>query len=197
MDPSRLASVPRHSLPTVLSPPSLDTRALEEGLERQLLDALSVLRHDWTQEALPIDQHFSYILSPALAAYESERLTGTPFGSEDFQAVIKRYTPVGHTFKAFPAQFTHASPSKIIATLRSNPVAQDIISTLGGDLAFALRVHVTAYAEDTTAVWVILGVRYRANEDEAASVQGARFTPSSTPAASRETTPYRANRLGV
>jgi len=192
-----LASIPRHSLPTVLSPPTLDTRALAEGLERQLLDALAVLRHDWTQEALPIDQHFSYILSPALAAYESERLTGTPFGSEDFQAVIKRYTPAGHTFKAFPAQFTHASPSKIVATLRANPVAQDIISTLGGDLAFALRVHVTAYAEDTTAVWVILGVRYRSNEDEEESVRGARHTPTGTPAESRQRTPYRASRLGV
>ncbi len=192
-----VASVPRHSLPTVLAPPTLDTRGLEESLERQVLDALSVLRHDWTQEALPVDQHFSYIMSPALAAYENERLTGSPFGSEDFQAVIKRYTPVGHTFKAFPAQFPHASPSKIVATLRSHPVAQDIISTLGSDLAFALRVHISAYAEDTTAVWVILGVRYRSNEDDAASVQHARFTPSSTPAESHTGTPNRASRLGV
>jgi hypothetical protein len=169
---------------------------LEEGLERQLLDALSVLRHDMTQQALPLDSHFSYILAPALAAYENERLTGSPFGSEDFQAVIKRYTPIGHTFKAFPAQFAHASPSKIMATLRTNPVAQDIIATMGSDLAFALRVQVTAYAEDVTAVWVILGIRFAPPASDGSSSYVSN-TPDFTPLSSSAGTPQRANRLGV
>ena len=53
------------------------------------------------------DDHLSYLLTPALAAYETERVTGVTAGNEEFQQAIRRAVPDGHTFKGYPIQFVH------------------------------------------------------------------------------------------
>ena len=55
-----------------------------------------------------------YILDSALSSYELERLTGQTFGNEEFSEAIKNIVPEGHTFKAFPIQFTHLDTQKMI-----------------------------------------------------------------------------------
>ncbi len=46
--------------------------------------------------------------------YEMERLSGKTFGEKDFKQAIKSHIPNGHTFKAFPIQFTHNDPYRIM-----------------------------------------------------------------------------------
>lgn len=47
---------------------------------------------------------FSYVLGPALASYESERVTGACFGNAEFQQAIKRTVPFNCVFKGVPFQ---------------------------------------------------------------------------------------------
>ena len=107
------------------------------------------------------DDGLSYILSPALAAYEMERLTGTPFGNDEFQQSIKKAVPEGHSFKGFPILFNHISPEAMMDTLEQTKIAQDIIQTTGDRVAFAIRVKLQPFAEHAVALWVMLAVRYR------------------------------------
>lgn len=62
------------------------------------------------------DDELSYLLTPALAAYELERTTGVSAGNEEFQQAIRRAVPDGHTFKGFPIQFIHHNARRAFAT---------------------------------------------------------------------------------
>lgn len=61
------------------------------------------------------DDELSYLLSPALAAYEFEYSTGVSVGNDDFQNGIRRNVPDGHTFKGFPIQFIHMNARRAFA----------------------------------------------------------------------------------
>lgn len=62
------------------------------------------------------DDQLSYVLSPALAAYELERITNISVGNEEFQDAIRRAVPDGHTFKGFPIHFVYKNARRAFAT---------------------------------------------------------------------------------
>ena len=62
------------------------------------------------------DDELSYLLSPALAAYEMEHSNGVCVNNDDFKHAIRRYVPDGHTFKGFPIQFIHTNARRAFAT---------------------------------------------------------------------------------
>ena len=62
------------------------------------------------------DDELSYLLSPALAAYEMEHTAGISIGNEEFQQAIRRHIPDGQTFKGFPIQFIHRNSRRAFAT---------------------------------------------------------------------------------
>ncbi len=104
--------------------------------------------------------------------YELERLGGVTFGEDEFQESIKQYIPQGNIFKAFPIQFTHNDPYRIMKKIKSAPViysvcllkykiAGEIIKSRGDNIYFSLRTKVILYPENVFALWVILAVRYR------------------------------------
>ena len=102
---------------------------LEEGLKQRI----SVFRREkgltshW-------DDELSYILTPALCAYETERVVGTSFGNDDFQTSVKRAVPEGFSFKGFPTMFPHFS-------VRSEP-----------RVCFLLSITVTIFPLDNADV---------------------------------------------
>ena len=61
------------------------------------------------------DDDLSYLLSPALTAYELERCTGLSVGNEEFQDAIHNVVPLGHTFKGFPIQLTFWNPKRVFS----------------------------------------------------------------------------------
>jgi hypothetical protein len=67
------------------------------------------------------DDDFSYVLSPALSAYESERVTGVCYGNDEFQQAIKKHIPIGHVFKVIIVNplttLRHAHVVVVVATL--------------------------------------------------------------------------------
>ena len=103
------------------------------------------------------------MLAPALAAYETEKLTGVMAGNEDFQAVVRQRVPHGHTFKGYPVLVNHRSPERVLELLKAEAVPADILGTRGDHTRFGLRVKVYAYPEEVCAVWVMLAVQYRAS----------------------------------
>ena len=107
------------------------------------------------------DAQLSYLLSTALANYEFERIGGGNFATVEFQQGIKNYVPEGHTFKAFPIQFTHCDSDRIITHIYGNPTGKDIITARGDQCRLALRVKVVQYPENVSAVWVMVAVRAR------------------------------------
>ena len=110
-----------------------------------------------------VDERLGYLLSPALAAYEAERVQGAPYcpalphqhrnshsdqlcryGNAEFQSSIRRFVPEGHTFKAFPFSAIHSNATQLLEQCLLSPVGRDILATPGGgDLArFGVRLMV-------------------------------------------------------
>ena len=76
------------------------------------------------------DDDLSFLLNPALAAYENERVTGVTFGNSEFRDIVTRFVPAGHTFKGFPRCFNHMSPIGIMGTLLRAKAAVDIVKVI-------------------------------------------------------------------
>ncbi len=75
---------------------------------------------------------------------------------------MKRSVPAGCAFRAFPIAFNHLSPGRMLDALLASQAARDVLETpADASTAFALRVAVYPYAEDTTACWVMVAVRTR------------------------------------
>ena len=158
LDPAAIAGIRRVELPPLQLYP-LATPSMEEALEHSLCALIASHR---TAHGLAThwDEQLSYLMSPALLAYETENVTGSSAGSADFQTSIRNAVPAGFSFKGFPMQFCHLSAPRMLADLLRTRVAQDIINIQGGvdAVRFALRASVTPYPERVSAVWVMLAV---------------------------------------
>ena len=135
----------------------------EKMLEKLLKDKIAgIRRNDGGNLSTNWDSQLSYLLQTALSNYEFERISGQTFADDEFQASIKNYVPEGHTFKAFPIQFTHYDTERIIHHIFNNKVGKEIIMIKGSDqVRHALRVKVVVYPENISAVWVVIAARYR------------------------------------
>ncbi len=143
-----------------LAPSRLPDRgALEERLEAEIISGIRTHR---AQLGAPfeIDPQLSYLLAPALGSYEAERVTGSAVGASEFQQAIKRYVPVGHTFKGFPHHFTSVHPPAVLDALLKAAPCSDILQCRGDHVKLAVRARVYPYPDDVCAVWVMLAVSY-------------------------------------
>jgi hypothetical protein len=70
--------------------------------------------------------------------------------------------PEGHTFKAFPIQFTHFESERMIQHIYANKVGAEVFLARGDQVRHAVRVKIVQYPENISAVWVMLAVRSRA-----------------------------------
>lgn len=139
-----------------LNNPQVEELKVENDLKKMIMahrERNDLLTH-W-------DDDLGYLLSPALANYELDRIGSVTFGNEEFQQSIKRYVPEGHTFKAFPTQFSHLKPNEMMGNICKSSIAADILQTRGDTVRFAIRVKVIPYPEEICAVWIMLAVRYR------------------------------------
>ena len=91
------------------------------------------------------DEQLSYLLTPALAAYEMERLTGASLGRR-VSAKIKRNVPEGHT-RGYPVVVNSQSPEKVLEMFKKAQIASDIMCTRGDEVNIALRVKIVTYPE--------------------------------------------------
>ena len=87
------------------------------------------------------DDELSYILTPALAAYELEHSTGVSAGNEEFQQAIRRAIPDGHTFKGFPIQFVHRNARRAFATCLRWAIRRITWMRLSGGVRASWLVH--------------------------------------------------------
>lgn len=142
-----------------LCPPTVAEGPLAFALEQCLRAEALAWREEAALPEAPFDPRLEHSLAPALAAYESERLTGRPFGADDFRAAVRACVPPGHSFSAFPFQVGHASPARLAAFLRASAVAEGVVCSRREAVSLAVRVRVFAYAEDVLAVWVIVACR--------------------------------------
>ena len=161
VEPSTPTSSSLQPLPIApLAPSRLPDRgALEERLEAEIISAI---RSHRAQLGAPfeIDPQLSYLLAPALGSYEAERVTGSAVGASEFQQAIKRYVPVGHTFKGFPHHFTSVHPPAVLDALLKAAPCSDILQCRGDHVKLAVRARVYPYPDDVCAVWVMLAVSY-------------------------------------
>uniref|UniRef100_A0A8C7I003 Centrosomal protein of 76 kDa n=1 Tax=Oncorhynchus kisutch TaxID=8019 RepID=A0A8C7I003_ONCKI len=150
------------SLPPLppLCGPSLEPSAASNQLELELRYLVVEHRKDLGL-ATVWDDHLSYVLSSALAAYELERCMGTSCGNEEFQDAVRRAVPDGHTFKGFPIHFLHHNARRAFATCLRSPFCDEIVCCRGDHVRLAVRVRVFAYPESACAVWVMFACKYR------------------------------------
>ncbi|XP_072267577.1 centrosomal protein of 76 kDa [Pyxicephalus adspersus] len=138
----------------------IDAATESNEFELQLRILVSEHRKDLGLTTVWEDQ-LSYLLSPALAAYEIERSTGISAGNEEFQDAIRRAVPDGHTFKGFPIHFVHRNARRAFATCMRSPFCEEIISCRGDQMRIAVRVRVFTYPESACAVWIMFACKYR------------------------------------
>ncbi|XP_029446815.1 centrosomal protein of 76 kDa isoform X2 [Rhinatrema bivittatum] len=138
----------------------IDAAAVSNEMELQLRILVSEHRKDLGLTTVWED-HLSYLLSPALAAYETERTTGISAGNEEFQDAIRRAVPDGHTFKGFPIHFLHRNARRAFATCLRSSFCEEIICCRGDQMRLAVRVRAFAYPESACAVWIMFACKYR------------------------------------
>lgn len=143
-----------------LYPSGVDSSLVSNDMEHELRSLVTDHRRDLGLNTA-WDDELSYILTPALAAYELEYSTGVSAGNEEFQQAIRRAIPDGHTFKGFPIQFVHRNARRAFATCLRSPVCEEIICCRGDHVRLAVRVRVFTYPEGACAVWIMFAVRYR------------------------------------
>ncbi|KAJ8602334.1 hypothetical protein CTAYLR_004204 [Chrysophaeum taylorii] len=143
-----------------LVPTRLDVPAAELALENELRELVERRRLAQLGLLTTWDRELSYMLQPALAAYENDRVTGHPFGNHEFQDAIKRHVPEGHCFKGFPCCFTHLQPARMLAALERGDLSSDVINTTGDHVRHALRARIFPYAEDVCACWIMIATFY-------------------------------------
>ncbi|RUS90786.1 hypothetical protein EGW08_001405 [Elysia chlorotica] len=147
-------------VPPPLSPSTLDHHLLSNDLEQQL--KILVVEHRRDQGLTSSwDDQLSYILTPALAAYETERITGITAGNEEFQDAIRLAVPEGQTFKGYPIQFTHRNARKAFTTCLRAPVCEEIINCRGDQVRLAVRVRVFPYPESACATWIMFACKFK------------------------------------
>ena len=144
-----------------LCAPSLDFHLASNDLEEELR-ALIVQRRRDQGLSTHWDDHLSYLLTPALSSYETERITGLSSGNEEFQQAVRRAVPVGHTFKGYPIQFVHRNARKAFAASLKSPVCEEIINCGGDCVRLAVRVRVFTYPESACATWIMYACKYKA-----------------------------------
>lgn len=138
----------------------LDAALISNDLEQQLRILTVEHRRDLGLSTTWDDQ-LSYLLTPSLAAYETERVTGLTAGNEEFQDSIKQAVPDGHTFKGYPIQFSHRNARKAFATCLRSPVCEEIINCRGDHVRLGVRVRVYTYPESACATWVMFACKYK------------------------------------
>ena len=139
-----------------------DVQDREEALEQALQAKIATYRSSSAGggRSTQFDDALSFYMSPALEAYEYERLTGTTFGNAEFQQSVKRCVPAGHTFKGFPISFQTDDSNHIFDSLQGQSVAADILDTHGDEVYFAVRSRIVPYPEGRSAVWVMIAVKF-------------------------------------
>jgi CEP76 C2 domain/Transglutaminase-like superfamily len=174
LDSNKLVSLPHEHTDLALLRSPVDSVTAGATLEAALRQLLTAHRAAAAVGGLNTlwDNSLSMTLQGALAAYETERVTGVTAAaaaaaaaggtaSSEFQAAIKRAVPDQHCFKGYPSCYAHTEPQRLFSSLLSSAVGADIVATVGDHTRFALRVQVHAYAECAVAVWVMLAVRYQ------------------------------------
>ncbi|KAM9024405.1 centrosomal protein of 76 kDa isoform 2-T2 [Ara ararauna] len=139
---------------------TIDAAVASNEIELQLRLLVSEHRKDLGLSTV-WDDHLSYLLSPALAAYELERATSISAGNEEFQDAVRRAVPDGHTFKGFPIHFVYRNARRAFATCLRSPFCEEIICCRGDQVRLAVRVRVFAYPESACAVWIMFACKYR------------------------------------
>ena len=135
--------------------------AMGARLERELRQLACEHRAD-IGLGLRWDEGLARLLAPFLAAYELEKCAGTPPQHDDFQHNVQRATPKGHTFKAFPIQFTQGCTARgIMKACIKDPLCAEILEARGDRVLHGMRVRVFAYPEGTCAVWLMLCASFR------------------------------------
>eukprot|EP00826_Nyctotherus_ovalis_P021938 TRINITY_DN1716_c0_g1_i5.p3 TRINITY_DN1716_c0_g1~~TRINITY_DN1716_c0_g1_i5.p3 ORF type:complete len:214 (+),score=28.14 TRINITY_DN1716_c0_g1_i5:1162-1803(+) len=137
-----------------------DTNRIAEQIEESIRSYISEYRMNTMGIQTSFDESLSYMLAPALANYETERVCGFTVGDEEFESAIIRAIPDKHTFKACPVHTQGVDAKKIFVGLIQNKVGKEILNAKGDFIRFAVRTKVVDYPEYVTSTWTVIAVRY-------------------------------------
>lgn len=119
-----LTTVPKASL----MPSTLDVYEEQKTLEKVLKEKIVTYRANEAQANTTWDSQLGYLLNQALISYELQRLSGQKFSEEEFKNSIQNYVPTGHSFKAFPIQFNHYNPEKMVVAISNSTVGHQVLT---------------------------------------------------------------------
>lgn len=119
-----LQTVPKASL----MPSTVDVYEEQLTLERVIKEKIVAYRANEVQSNTTWDSQLGYLLNQALVSYELQRLSGQKFSEDEFRSCIQNYVPTGNTFKAFPIQFNHYDPEKMVIAISKSKVGYEVLA---------------------------------------------------------------------
>ncbi|KAF6036841.1 CEP76 [Bugula neritina] len=137
-----------------------DATTLSNSMEIELRRMISEYREGEGLTTV-FDDQCSYMLSMALSAYETERITGQHYGNEEFSQSVTHTIPEGHTFKAYPIQFSYANARRSFASVLRSKTCTEVLQCRGDNVKLAVRVCVYPYAESAVATWIMFACKYQ------------------------------------
>mmetsp|Transcript_31767 Transcript_31767/g.104898 ORF Transcript_31767/g.104898 Transcript_31767/m.104898 type:complete len:233 (+) Transcript_31767:2-700(+) len=156
IDPALLRRLTPLPAPRLTAPASQDGRVGREvALEAQLRRRLEAHRASLGL-ATSWDTALESTLGPALHSYELEAQCGATLGAPEFKLAVKRCTPTGHTFRGYPAHFTHARPAAMARHLATAAGAAGVLQCKSPRARLALRLRTFAYPDGVTSAWLLL-----------------------------------------
>eukprot|EP01112_Ceratiomyxa_fruticulosa_P014986 TRINITY_DN4355_c0_g1_i2.p1 TRINITY_DN4355_c0_g1~~TRINITY_DN4355_c0_g1_i2.p1 ORF type:complete len:624 (-),score=98.42 TRINITY_DN4355_c0_g1_i2:51-1922(-) len=158
MNPDAIIAVKGSPLPPLMAP-TIQVIPMEVEIETALRHQIFEHRKNMGLTAI-FDENLGYLLGQALSLYEMERILGVGIPNDEFQQSIKRAVPENHTFKGFPIQFLHRSPSRMMLAFLRAKACHDIFNSRGDQFRYALRGKVFVFPEDVTAFWVMVACKY-------------------------------------
>ena len=137
----------------------IDVYTEQKILEKEIKNQIVAYRNS-EGKITTWDSQLGYLLNQALVSYEIQRLSGQKVLEEEFTSCIQNYIPTGATFKAFPIQFNHYDPNKMIIAITKSKVGYEVLSTGEAGVKHSVCAKIVPYPENISAVWVMIACYY-------------------------------------
>lgn len=148
------------NFPVKLHGPTVNAREVESKLEKALQSKIKYYRGNTLMVSTEFDEEMSYMLKPAAAKCELEKVYEIKQPQEELEAAMYSRIPDGHVFKAYPLFTRSVDPQEVFAELMQNKTTRKLIDTSSDNLKFALKTKVIPYPENITVAWTILAITH-------------------------------------
>ena len=105
------------------------------------------------------NENMAHILRQSLWRLEMQKLGYECTNSANhFELGVQRMIPKGHSFRAFPLNFSFFHSMTLFEKLKEISYCREILLTRGNNVRMALNVQIFPYGDEIASMWIIIAV---------------------------------------